>query len=114
MSSYFVVFYEDSAKLDAAIGARLVDPDAEGLHDYAQDHCVTRQRFESLDAAVKWASKRVAGKATIYGVADVREIKLVGPRARCRYCTCMGKCLVRHWHVDETGIVDEFNGSECD
>lgn len=109
--AYFLAVYEGSAKLDAALAAQGLDADeGDNVHELATSgRCDERKRFSTLDAAVAWASKSVADKHTVFGIADVIEIEEVPPRKRCRYCVCDGRRRVRSVHVDETGIVEEID-----
>lgn len=107
MTRTYLAFYEDAAKLEA-----LCD-DEEAYHDIAQSGQVnTRHRFQSLDAAVKWASAAVTDAKTVYGCAEVRELETVA--RRCRYCICNGSQLIRRHIVEESGVVETHEEeSEC-
>lgn len=103
----YVALYEDFKKVEA-----LTD-DEESYHDLAQSpQGRTAKRFDTLDAAVAWASKVVDDALTVYGCAEVREIAPV--ERRCRYCICGGRQLVRRHIVSEAGIDEtEEAESEC-
>jgi hypothetical protein len=106
----FFAFYEDRAKVNAAVDA---EGNEESAHDIAdRRECRERKEFAKLDDAVEWARKAVADEKTFYGQAEVQEY-LVLPRSQwCKHCVCRGDKQVRYHIVDETGILESHDNDD--
>jgi hypothetical protein len=107
----FVAYYESRAKVDALVGA-----DCEEYANEALENPKARERakFKTLAEAEAWASKAVREAQTVFGAASIDEIEEIPQRNRCRHCDCRGWQAVRHYIVEDDGIVDdEATDSRC-
>lgn len=115
---YYIARYEDAVKI-AREAKRIgwVDGASSLMDELDVNQYTTARVFNDRNSATDWLVERIKAGKAFFGVGDLIEMVTVGPRGRCRYCSCGGEKKLRSWHVepDENGDhrYDEHHHDDC-
>lgn len=119
--SYFLAYYEDAAKVEAAAIKRGFEPggDSGSWHDFVEcedDKFRTAKKFTTFDAALAWLLPEIAAVKSVYGQGTITECVDVPRADRCRYCVCQGQREIKEWivsnEVDDERTCDSLCADE--
>jgi hypothetical protein len=112
---HFVASYPDSAKAERIAKREGWREGMDGMLDYIDGFDYeSHKTFGSLSEAVAWVQQAIVNGPAMFGSGTVDEIEQVRfGHGRCKYCVCGGNKTTKHHIIEEGGIVDTTNETDC-
>lgn len=115
MRTSFLAVWYDPQKVEARAIARGWPKDGDGMLDYYSPEEDPRGaevlECRDLKSAETHLRNIIADGKDFYGVTEIQEIEVDGPR--CQYCICRGRKLVRRYQVEESGVIESVPCDDC-